>query len=163
MQVIPVAVDGNNGREVADFEFPNRLGAAELFQPNAEDALDALGVDLSGAADGVQIDAPVILAGFLSFGSHSAFANDSLHTEALDDVGLIRFFTNRGCWAGSDHTIAAAVLKNDGTAVINNAIANDIKIAAVVEILVNRITACEYDSTKKHNIADLQLSHGGLH
>ena len=94
--------------------------------------MDALSINLGGAADGVQIHTAVILAGFLSFGSHSTFADDGLHTEALDDIGLVRFFTNRGCWAGSDHPVTGAILKNNRTAVINNAIANDIEIAAVV-------------------------------
>ena len=85
-----MAVDRDNGREIPHFEFPDRLGTPELFEADAEDTLDTLGVDLRGAADAVQLDATVFLAGLLGFGSHSAFPDDGPNPESLDDIGLIR-------------------------------------------------------------------------
>ena len=46
-----MAVDRDNGREIAHFEFPDRLGTPEPFEADAENTLDAPGVDLRGAAE----------------------------------------------------------------------------------------------------------------
>ena len=45
-----MAVDRDNGREIPYFEFPDRLGTPEPFEADAENTLDAPGVDLRGAA-----------------------------------------------------------------------------------------------------------------
>src|SRR6185369_6227623 len=105
LQVVAVTIDRNDSWKVLHFEFPDRFRAAELFEANAQDPLHALCIDLCGAADGVKVHAAVLLTGLLSLGSHAAFSNDSLDAEALDDVGLVRFFTNRRGWASRHDAI----------------------------------------------------------
>ncbi len=67
-----------------------------MLEPDAQNALDALRVNLSRSADCVKVYAAIILARLLRFGSHSTLADDRLDAKPPDDVRLIRFLSN-GC------------------------------------------------------------------
>ena len=105
LQVVSVTVDRDHCREVFDLEFPNGFRTAELFQTHTQNALNALCIDLCGAANGVKIYAAVFLAGLLRLPAHASFADNRFHAEALDDIGLIRFFAYRGCRSRRDNTV----------------------------------------------------------
>src|SRR6185295_4725712 len=115
-----MGIDGDNGWEVLDLEFPDGLGASELLEPNAQDALHALGIDLSGAPDGVEIDAAVLLARLLRFRSHPALTDDCFDTELFDDVRLIRFFTNGRRRPCGNNSVFASIFEDDRSAVIDD-------------------------------------------
>src|SRR5262249_37021070 len=61
VQGTPVRVHRHHRREVLDVHLPDRLWAAELLQIDVRHALDALRVNLRRPADGVQVDAAVLL------------------------------------------------------------------------------------------------------
>ena len=106
LQVIAVAVDSNDRREVLHFEFPYGFWTAELLEPDAQHALNALRIDLRSTSDAVEVDSALLLARLLSLWPHAAFPDDGLHAETLDDVGLVGFFTNRCRWACSDDAVS---------------------------------------------------------
>jgi len=141
-----VGVDGDDGREVLDFEFPDGFGGAEFFEEmDGADFLDAFGEDLGGAADGVEIDAAVLGAGGGGFVAHAAFADDAAQAEVLDDLPLVGFFADGGGGAGGgDFPIARFVFHDDRAAVVKDAVAEvDFggKLAAFVEVFVDDIAA----------------------
>src|SRR6185503_8750588 len=111
-QVIPMAVDRDDGRKVFDFQLPNRLGTSKLLQANADHALDALRVDLRGTTNAMKINATIFLAGLLRLRAHAAFSDYRLDAEFLDDVRLIRLFADRRGWTGGHHAVLPLVFQN---------------------------------------------------
>ena len=56
VQAVAVRVHRDDRREIADVEVPHGFGRAELEQRDVDHALDAAGVELRRAADGVEVD-----------------------------------------------------------------------------------------------------------
>src|SRR5690348_16716000 len=90
-----MSIDRDNRGKIFHFEFPNRLWAAKLLQPDAEDALHALSVNLGSTANAVKINATVVAAGLLCLSTHAAFSNHGLDTKTLDNIRLVGLFANR--------------------------------------------------------------------
>ena len=99
-----MAVHGDNGGEVADLQFPERLWAAEFLLPmDAMDGGDVTGQDLGGAADGMEVDAAEAAAGLKGGGAHAALAQDATQAETFEDGGHVRLFAaGRGGAGGGD-------------------------------------------------------------
>jgi hypothetical protein len=106
-------------------EFPDGFRRAELLvEVHVAHVLDALGQHLRRAADGVEIDAPMLLARRQRSGSHATFADDAAHAEIADDLPLVRLLTDGGRGSGSRALPGAVRLFHDyGSAMIKNPVA----------------------------------------
>src|SRR5262249_55617182 len=153
LQIIAVTIDRNYCREVLDLEFPYGFRTTELFEPDAENALHALGVDLSRSPDAVQINAALFLACLLSFRPHTALTDDAFDAEAFDDFSLVRFFADRSRWACRDNPVLATISENDRTTMVDHSVSNDFQFPAVVQVLVNCIPARENDAIEQDDVS----------
>src|SRR6185369_12959870 len=100
-------------------EVPDRLGGAEVHPVDAVDAFDRRGADLGGAADGVEIDGAVLLAGGERFLAHAAFSDHAADVVIADDLVLVRLFTRRRGRAGGLADPLLALFHHHRTAVID--------------------------------------------
>ena len=103
-------INRHNSRKILDLELPDRLRASKLLQADAQNTLHALGINLGSTSNAMQVNASMLLACLLCFGPHTAFPNNCLDTESLDNVGLVGFLANRCRWTGCDNFIAIAFL-----------------------------------------------------
>jgi len=137
-------------------------GAEFIEEMDVAHALDAFRQHLGCAADGVQIGATVIRAGFEGSIAHAAFSNYAAKAEIPDDLALIRFFTNGGRRAGGDtFPFAALVFDHHRAAVIEDAalkIDARRQLTAFMQIFMDRIAAGEQRSGDGHFIAHLEGS-----
>ena len=63
VKVLPLVIDDDEGREILDFDLPHRFHT-EIFEFQDFDVFDAVfGQPCGRAADGSQIEAPVLPAG----------------------------------------------------------------------------------------------------
>jgi len=154
-------VHGDYGGEIFDIEFPDGFGRAELFQHvDAADFFDALREYLRRAADAVQVNTTVLLAGLQRFVAHAAFADDAAQTEIANHLPLIRLLANGRRRAGSGaFPVALLVLDDYRAAVIENAvfeIHTGRQRAAFVQIFVHGIAAGEEDAGDQNFVADFE-------
>ena len=153
-----MAINRDYSREILDLKFPHGFRTTELLQPHAQDALNALCIDLGRAANRMEIHATVFLAGFLRLCAHAPFSDHCLHAEALDNIGLIRFFAYRSCRSRRHNAVLPILFQDDGAAVVNDAVSNGVELPSVIQILMHRIPACENDAVKQYDIPDFQLA-----
>src|SRR4030095_11094429 len=86
---------------------PHRFGDAEFEQLDVEHFVNAFGVILGRASDGVKVDRAVLLHRGQRLRAHSAFTNDGAHAVAFDDLALVRLFADAGRGAGGGDPVIA--------------------------------------------------------
>src|SRR5262245_7292795 len=110
-------VHGHDGREVCHAEPPHRFGYSEFEQLDVEHFVNAFGVILGCAADGVKVDRAVLFHRGQRLRAHSAFADDGAHAVAFDDLALVRLFADAGGGAGGGDPVIA-IFHDDGAAMV---------------------------------------------
>jgi hypothetical protein len=161
MKGAAVGIHGDDGREPFDFQFPDGFGGAKFFEEiDVADLLHAFREDLGSAADAVEVNAAVFFAGGEGFVAHAAFANDSAQAEVANDLPLVRLFADgsRGS-GGGDFPVSLFVFDDDGSAVINDAVAEVYfgrELAAFVQKFVDDIASGENDAADFDRVADFK-------
>src|SRR5262249_8366702 len=120
---VAMSVDGDYRREIGDLEFPDGFRCSEFLQEvNTGHFFHAIRQDLGGAADGVQINAPMLFARGESSVAHAALADHRAKAEITNDLALVRFLADRrGGACGKAFPGAVRSLDNDWSAVVQNA------------------------------------------
>ena len=156
MQAAAVAIHGDNRWEFFDAQVPDGFGRAKVHPVDAFDGGDALGANLGGATDGVQIDTAVILAALEGFGAHAALADHRADAVVAHDFPLIGLFTDRGGGAGGAAGVFAIFFDHHRPAVVNN-LASEIhrRLGTGVDAVVNGITTGVHQAGDFYGITNL--------
>ena len=158
-----MGVHRHNGREILELEVPHGLGRAEFEPRHPIHLLDAPGVELCRAPDGVEVHGPVLLEAGQGLGAHAALAHHHAHAELADDVGLVRLLADAGGGAGGGHLPAPVrLLGHHGAAVVDHAALQVHGRIVAHQVMVHGIAARERGSVQQHDIAHLQRTDGGL-
>ena len=120
--------------------------------------LDAVGIVLGRAADGVQVDGAVLLQGGQGLGAHAAFADDRPDAEFADDVRLVGLLADAGGGAGRlDLPLALFVLQHHRAAVVDHAPVQVHRRVVVDQILVEGVAAGVDQPVQDDHVADAEL------
>src|ERR1019366_1631228 len=109
---------------------------------------------------GVQIGAPVLFTGFDCPLTHTALADDPAQAKVADDLSLVGLLPNGSGRASGDALPVALLVLNDHRAAMVEHAALEVyagrKLAAVVQILVNRVPASEQGARDGNFVADFE-------
>src|SRR5438128_12032249 len=99
---------------------PHRLRRPEFHQRDSVDTFDRSRVELRGAADRIEIHGAMPLERRERLRAHAALPDYGADAISTDDVGLIRLLADARRRARGGHAPAAALLRDNRAAVIQD-------------------------------------------